>query len=236
LQGSDRPHNWVTYGTFDLPFGPNGLLGSTTKGALAKAIAGWQVGWISTIQSGAPLSITANCGLYTNCTPDIVNGGIDPKSIGVSWTNGAGNGSLFANRYTFTRDPQCNNIASGIQSLCTLQAVVDSKNGTIVLQNPVPGKMGNMGYNTFRNLVRWNVDMSVSKSVAISETKSFRLRADIANIFNHPFASGAPGVSGTRVTYPTAPSMSLAAGSNPLGMYTYKVGGRTLQAMMRFDF
>jgi hypothetical protein len=235
LLSSDRPHNWVTYGTFDLPFGPSRLIGSDTHGALAKAIAGWQIGWITTVQSGAPLSLTANCGLYANCTPDIVNGGIDPSSIGVSWANGAASGSLFSNRYTFTKDPQCNNIASSLQSLCTLQAVVDSTNGNIVLQNPLPGKMGIMGYNTFRNLTRWDVDMSLSKSIAISETKSFRLRADITNVFNHPFASGAPGISGTRITYPTAPATSINGGT-PIGQYTYKVGGRTLQAMARFDF
>jgi hypothetical protein len=235
LQGSDRPHNWVTYGTFDLPFGPNRLVGSSTHGALAKVLAGWQIGWISTVQSGAPLSISANCGLYGNCTPDIVGNGIDPNSVGVSWLDGAQTGSLFGDRYTFTTDPQCNNVDASIRSLCTLQAVVDSTTGNIVLQNPVPGKMGNMGYNTFRNLVRWNVDASLSKSVAIDETKSFRLRVDITNIFNHPFASGSLGASGTRITFPTAPSMSINS-TTPIGQYSYKVGGRTVQAMARFDF
>jgi hypothetical protein len=235
LLDSDRPHNWVTYGNFELPFGPNRLIGTNTHGALAKVIGGWQIGWITTVQSGAPLSISANCGLYGNCTPDIVNGGIDPNSIGVSWPHGADTGSLFGNRYTFTTDPQCNNLDPSLQSLCTLQAVVDSTNGNIVLQNPLPGKMGNMGYNMYRNLVRWNVDMSISKSVAIDETKSFRLRVDITNVFNHPFASGDLGFSGTRITFPTDPSMNIN-GANPIGQYTYKVGGRTLQAMLRFDF
>ncbi len=244
LLDSDRPHNWVTYGTFDLPFGPNRLIGSKSKGALAKTIGGWQVGWITTVQSGAPLNLTTGtagttsnsfCGLYGNCTPDIVNGGIDPAAVAVSWPNGAANGSLFANRYTFTKDPQCNSIDGSIQSLCTLQAIVDSKSGNIVLMNPTPGKQGNMGYNSYRNLVRWNVDMSLSKTVAISESKSFRLRADITNVFNHPFASGTLGSSGTRVTFPTAPSMNVN-GTTPIGQYSYKVGGRTLQAMARFDF
>jgi hypothetical protein len=235
LQGSDRPHNWVTYGTFDLPLGPNRLVGSSTHGALAKVLGGWQIGWISTVQSGAPLSLSANCGLYGNCTPDIVGDGIDPSSIGVSWLDGARSGSLFENRYTFTKDPQCLSIDSSLQSLCTMQAVVDSTTGNIVLQNPWPGKLGNMGYNTFRNLVRWNVDASVSKSVAIDETKSFRLRVDISNIFNHPFASGGLGASGVRITFPTAPDMNIN-GTNPIGQYSYKVGGRTIQAMARFDF
>ena len=95
--------------------------------------------------------------------------------------------------------------------------------------------MGNMGYNTFRNLVRWNVDLSLSKAVSIDESRSFRFRVDITNAFNHPFASGTLGVSGTRIKFPTAPSMNIN-GSTPIGQYTYKVGGRTVQAMVRFDF
>jgi hypothetical protein len=250
IQGSDRPHNWVTYGTFDLPFGPNRWIGSTAKGAAAKVIGGWQVGWISTVQSGAPLALATNCMMYANCTPDIVNGGIDPKSTSINWQPGAADGSYFSqiqsgtqytSRYAFTPDPQCTNtsiVAANIASLCTLQAVYDkAQNNTIVLQNPLPGKMGNMGFNTFRGITRWNVDMSLSKSVAISESKSFRLRADITNVFNHPFASGALGGSGTRIVYPTAPSMTMASGTtNPLGLFSYKVGGRTFQAMARFDF
>jgi hypothetical protein len=249
LQASDRPHNWVTYGTYDLPFGPGGLVGTSLHGAWAKAAGGWQIGWISTVQSGAPLAISANCGLYGNCTPDEVNGGIDPNSTSVDWPHGNANGSLFpfiksgsqyTNRYSFTKDPQCLSIAAGLQSLCTSQAVVDNTNGNIVLQNPWPGKMGTMGFNKFRNLVRWNVDASISKSVAVDESKSFRFRVDITNIFNHPFASGAGatgtgGYSGVRLVFPVAPSMNIN-GTSPLGFYAVKVGGRTVQAMARFDF
>lgn len=250
LSGSDRPHNWVTYGTFDLPFGPNRLIGSSMRGAWAKALGGWQIGWISSVQSGAPLSITTNClSMYANCTPDIVNGGIDPKSTQVDWPHGAANGSLFPltksgdqfiNRYSFTRDPQCSDpsiVAPSLASLCNLQAVVDNTSQKIVLQNPLPGKMGTLGYNTFRNLTRWNIDASVSKSVEITEGVAFRLRADVTNIFNHPFPSGTLGASGTRITFPTAPAMSMTnTATSPLGLYTYKVGGRTFQAMLRVDF
>jgi hypothetical protein len=105
-----------------------------------------------------------------------------------------------------------------------------------VLQNPTPGKKGNMGIYRFRNLTRWNVDMSLSKSVMIRETMGFQLRADFTNIFNHPFASGTPGASGTRITFPTAPSMDINSSTKALGLYDYKVGGRTFQMMMRFNF
>jgi hypothetical protein len=234
LQGSDRPHNWVTFGTIDLPFGPGKLLGKDTHGVLGRVIGGWQMGWITNITSGAPLALTANCGLYGNCAPDAVNGGIDPKSAEVTWIGD--HGTLFADRYTFVPDPQCDSIEASLQPLCrgSLSAIVDSRTGNIVMQNPLPGNMGTAGYNKFRNYTRWNVDMSMSKSVAIDETKSFRLRVDISNMFNHPISSSQPTAAG-RVAVPTAPSMSINGGT-PIGQYTYKVGGRTIQAMARFDF
>ncbi len=237
ILSSDRPHNWVTYGNYDLPFGPGKSLGQSASGALAKIIGGWQIGWITTVQSGAPLNMSAQCGLYDfNCTPDEVNSGFDFDSAGVSWSHGASTGSFFSNRYTFTSDPQCSNVDPSIRSLCTLQAVVDSTNDQIVLQNPVPGKKGNMGIYRFRNLTRWNVDMSLSKAVMFNESMGVRLRADFTNIFNHPFASGAPGASGTRILYPTPPSMNINSSSLALGLYDYKVGTRTFQMMLRFDF
>jgi hypothetical protein len=237
LLDSDRPHNWVTYGNYTLPIGPNRLVGGDTTGVWAKVIGGWQLGWITTVTSGNPLTITANCGLYGNCTPDILNGGIDPDSVGVTWQDGSQTGSLFGDRYTFTTDPRCldsNIVDPSLQALCTLQAVEDSTNGNIVLINPLPGKLGILGYNKYRNQTRWNIDMSMSKSVDLDETKTFRFRVDISNVFNHPFASGTPGEAG-RIEFPTNPSMSINGGA-PLGQYTYKVGTRTIQAMLRFDF
>ncbi len=235
LLPTDRTHNWVTYGTFDLPFGPRRSFGQNLPGALVKILGDWQIGWITTVQSGAPLSITARCGLYAQCTPDVVNEGIDYESVGAYWPHGAPTGNFFAERYTFTRDPQCDEVDPSIRSLCTLQAVVDSKTGKIVLQNPRPGTKGTMGVYKFRNLTRWNVDMSLSKSVRITESKAFRLRADFTNVFNHPIPSGTPFNSGTRIVVPTAPSMDINS-SNALGLFNYKVGGRTFQLMARIDF
>jgi hypothetical protein len=227
LLSSDRTYNWVTFGTYDLPFGR-----SNSRQTLTRAIGGWQLGWIASVIGGAPLALTANCGMYANCTPDAVNGGIDPQSASVSWPNGAANGSLFANRYVSATDPQCAGIWN--PSLCTLTATMDSTTKKIVLQNPMPGKIGTVGYNSFRDHGRWNVDMSMSKSIAITESKSFRFRADFSNIFNHPRASGVSSTSG-RVQNETAPSMGINGGT-PIGYYSEKVGGRTFQVLVHFDF
>jgi len=61
-----------------------------------------------------------------------------------------------------------------------------------------------------------------------------QVRADFSNIFNHPMASGPSSTSG-RVQNATPPSMSINS-TTPLGYYSEKIGSRTFQAMVRFDF
>jgi hypothetical protein len=234
LQQGDRRHNWVTYGNFDLPFGPGKLLGSDTKGAVAQAIGGWQMSWISTITSGQPLSMGAQAMAYGTGTPDLV-GTFNPSAAGITWPSGAPEGNFFAKQYSYTADPQCAGVAASIASLCTLRAVQDSS-GKIIMQNPVPGKLGSMGLMTLTNPSRWNVDMSVSKGFRVTESKWFRFRADISNVFNHALASGTLGSSGTRIVFPTAPNVSINSTTLNFGAFPYKVGGRTFQAMARFDF
>jgi hypothetical protein len=237
LLSGDRRHNWVTYGTFELPFGPGRLIGNSSSGAVARILGGWSMSWISTVQSGAPLTVGAQSGLYGVGTPDVV-GNFDYNSVGVYWPDGAAEGNFFGGHYDYTADPQCANVAPGLQSLCDggLRAIMDTNTGQIVLQNPLPGSRGNMGQNTLVNPMRWNVDASMSKSFAIDETRSFRIRVDFTNLFNHVQPSGTLGASGTRIVFPTAPNVSVNSTTLHFGAFPYKVGGRTFQFMGRFDF
>ena len=98
----------------------------------------------------------------------------------------------------------------------------------------MPGHQGNFGLNRLTGITRWTLDMALSKSVQITEGKSFRIRMDASNILNHPFPSGALGATGTRIVFPTNPSTTLTGGT--FGAFEYKVGGRTFQFMARFDF
>ena len=241
LLASNRTHSWVTYGGWELPFGPGKWIGGSTTGWLSRVAEGWQTSWITSVASGTPLSITANNMLYGNGVPDAVNGGLDMNSVGVYWPHGARSGNYFGNRYTTAVDPVCSSstVATSIQSFCTLNGVKDANSGDFVLVHPAPGKRGNLGLNTLTNIMRWNVDMSVAKSVRLGEERSFRIRLDATNIFNHPFASGggATGVggsSGTRIVFPLSPVTAITSGT--FGAFPIKVGGRTFQFMMRYDF
>lgn len=238
LLAGDRRHNWVTYGGFELPIGPGKLLGRNLTGTAGKMLGGWSMSWVSTVQSGSPMSIGAQSGMYGAGTPDIV-GNFDSNLAAVSWPNGAAQGNLFGGRYGYTADPQCAGVAASLSGLCTLTAVKDLTTGQVVLENPKPGTIGNMGLNTLTNPMRWNVDASLSKSFAVTESKRFSIRADFANVFNHVQPSGTLGNSGTRIVFATAPNVSInQSTTTPLafGAFPYKVGGRTFQFMARFDF
>ncbi|MEJ2109424.1 MAG: TonB-dependent receptor [Acidobacteriota bacterium] len=233
LLPSHRTHNWVTYGGWELPFGHGRLIGDEMHEVLDRIVGGWNLSWIGTVQSGSPLNITAQSMLYGNGVPDLV-GDFDFDSVGTYWPDGASRGDYFGNKYEVVTDPQCLAIDPSIQSTCTLTAVADKATGEIVLQNPVPGDTGSIGRGRLRNLTRWNVDMAISKMFRIDESRSFRLRLDASNVFNKVFASGGLGGTGTRIVFPTSPNTDI--NSSSFGWMPYKVGGRTFQMMLRFDF
>jgi hypothetical protein len=228
LLPSNRAHAWVTYGSYDLPF-----LKNQTSGLVKRLLDGWQTSWITRVQSGQPLSITAQSMLYANGVPDVV-GNFDFNDVGTLWPHGAKQGDYFSNKYVAVRDPQCNNVATVLQSLCTLEAIALASDPTqLVFATPAPGKQGNFGRNRIVSPTRWFVDMAISKYIRISEGKSVNIRVDATNILNHPTESGTLGSSGMRLVFPTPPITAIGA---TFGDLPYKVGGRTFQFMARFTF
>jgi hypothetical protein len=57
-KGNERAHDFRLNGTAELPFGPNKLLFPNSSGWFARAIERWQLGFIFTLSSGAPQSLT----------------------------------------------------------------------------------------------------------------------------------------------------------------------------------
>ena len=88
--------------------------------------------------------------------------------------------------------------------------------------------------------------MAMSKSIRITEGKTLQIRMDATNIFNHgqPTAGASQsGVVRTRVPGPPAATMGSyydatdgSFAQRPLGYLSSKVGARTFQAKVRFDF
>jgi hypothetical protein len=148
-------------------------------------------------------------------------------------------------------DPQCGAVtnlqnlsglvpATGAPTLrCTLQALamavptgttgaVDrvfndgvTRPSVVVLQNPQPGKRGNLGQNTVIGLGSYRFDMNLGKTFRVTESKSLVVRFDAQNVLNHP--------------QPGNPSLAMNS-TTPWGQITTKTGGRLFQGTLRFNF
>jgi len=190
-------HDFCSYGTIELPFGPGKLLLRNSSGWLARLAEGWQTSFIVNLSTGQPVSIASTyqnptnttttpnpTGLYGGSVPDVV-GPFSSKGFGkVVWNGDSGN--FFGDKFGKVLDPQCSAIATELKAYCTLQAVTDAKTGQILLQNPKPGTRGTLGRNTLELPGQWNFDAAMSKTVRITETKTLQVRFDATNVFNHP--------------------------------------------------
>jgi hypothetical protein len=217
LQSTHRAHAFRSYGTFELPFGPNRLLGGNSSGWMARLIEGWEVGAILNLTSGAPLTIGAVNTLYSNGRPDIV--GAFPRRSETVWNDGGRFGNFFDQQYQRVQDPQCRALASSLTRWCTNNALADA-NGNIVLQHPGPGQSGSLGLNTIEGPGSWDFDMNIQKTVRLHEARTLTFRMDAQNIFNHPT--------------PGNPNLNLNSGT--FGEVTTKTGERVVQAQLRFEF
>ena len=65
------------------------------------------------------------------------------------------------------------------------RAITDSQ-GRLLLVNPAPGTIGNLGLRWITGPSSIGLDMNLIKRVAIDEVKEFELRIDAVNILNHP--------------------------------------------------
>jgi hypothetical protein len=197
LAGNHVSHDFRSFGTFELPIGPNKLLLPNSSGWLARVVEGWQTSFIINASTGQPGSIVAANMLYGNGVADIVSP-IDVKAGRVAWNGQSGTyfGSGTLNRVT---DPQCLEVqgtpatlttpATGLQALCNLQAVRNAATGQIVFQNPRPGNRGTVGRQTVSLPGNWSFDAAMGKTLRLTESKSFQIRLDATNILNHPGVS-----------------------------------------------
>ncbi len=237
VTGSDRRHVFTSYGTVELPFGPNRWLFGNSSGPLARFLESWQASWVVNLTSGSPVNWTATSMLYGTGVPDQV-GEFPFDKMGVYWENGARRGNYFQNSLTFVNDPQRNLITTknNLRNLSDLTAVADV-DGNVILQNPLPGMRGNFGFNRLYYAGSWNADMAISKSIRFGESKGVQFRVDAKNIFNHPMPGTYTALTpGSPSAYAGAPTLNLSGGSTYAGDITSKVGQRTFQARIRFNF
>jgi hypothetical protein len=186
MQSDTRIHDFRTNGTFELPMGPNKWLLPNSSGVLAKIVERWQMGWIVNLNSGQPMSITAQNMLYALGTPDIV-GPFPTRKGDVQFVGDTGY-YLPKDAYVPVDDPQCAGVTTlqNLRTNCTIDAIAEAATGQIVLQNPKPGTRGTLGQATMEGPGAWRFDANLMKTFTISESKTVQIRMDATNVFNHP--------------------------------------------------
>ncbi len=246
LLASNRSHSLTSYGTYTLPFGPNGRFLRNMNGAWKKLADGWQLSWVFNATSGLPGSVTGTERLWGGTRMDRV-GPFDPKSGEVSWKEGDEHGYFFGKeKYMKISDPQCNYLDPSLRGACStrIKAIAlisgfDANGqpvaGDVVFQHPQPGTEGNFDPNTLTGPGRWSFDMAMGKSVEFMEGKRIELRVDAQNIFNHPTPTNSFLVRNARFTILYNPNFALN-NSDPFGYLSDKGGHRTFQAKIRLSF
>jgi hypothetical protein len=168
----NRDKTFIFNGTYELPFGKGKRFAGGASGALNYIIGGWQITNTLNISSGLPFTPTVSeCNTDTGpCLPNN-NGGF---SVGA--------GSFDPINHTVTYFKQLPSTLSAYNvgdSTCT------SKGTGPYTLGPCGG-FGFAGRNSLRGPGGWKDDLSVMKSLPLTERFRAQFRMDAFNVFNHP--------------------------------------------------
>jgi hypothetical protein len=203
LLGVNRTNIITSNATYDLPFGKDRTFLANAPGWADRIVNGWQVSSIATWTSGAPLLWSGTGGLYNSIlnTPDqlgkIPKGQIFKGPGYVSyWNSLKGCGPVASTVVPVgSAAGPCSSPSpvpsfggdTSLPGRYTNQVLEDSSNN-ILVQNAAPGELGHMPFylpNTF-GPGTLSFNMAATKTVRISEGKTFTLRADAVNVLNKP--------------------------------------------------
>jgi hypothetical protein len=217
-----RTHSFKGHGTWELPFGPNRLLLAGAPGWIHRIVEGWNVSGIFSWNSGQPLSITTTRRTLDSRaninTPDLV--GTLPDDLG-KVRRGDGFVEFFEGLSTQRASLPNFGGNTTVAGRFTNNVVVDSA-GNVILQNPDPGRAGNLGLllSGIEGPARLGLDMALQKRIRLTEGTMFTVRADAVNVLNRPIWQN--------------PNTDI--NSTTFGRITAAGGTRTITMNARIDF
>ena len=196
-------------GVWELPFGNGKAFLSHGSRLVNRIVGGWQVGAILTILSGPPLGFTgANTVNLNNANGGLV---VPVASLnGLAAVDKVGSGVTYFGTLHQVADPSIANIttANNIRGQSTLFAMANSS-GQIVLENPLPGQLGGLGFGSLRGPGLFNLDLNLIKRIQLTEKVLLQLQADALSATNTP-QFGAPNTS---IDSPSFGTITTATGS-----------------------
>src|SRR5215471_4164061 len=211
-----RPHRFVVSYQYELPFKANGAMG--------KAVQGWAVGGLTTLQSGTPVTLFDNRAgsIYGTPGSGTVEQGMSRAQIcpGFTYSQIATPGDV-KDRLGSASNPSATRFFNA-SAFCAPPVIGDGFD------------FGNAGVGVVRGPNQNNSDFQVTKLTRIGERQSLQFRAEFFNLFNHAqFAL--PG-------YTTAPNNFsnngplFTSGAN-FGLITQtSVAPRLIQLALKYQF
>ncbi|MBI1764778.1 MAG: TonB-dependent receptor, partial [Acidobacteria bacterium] len=161
---TDRTHVIVLTNLYELPVGKGKKFLGNASRAANLIVGGWQINQSTNLSSGLPFSLS-----YQNCGDDRDAG---PCRVNVTGDVATGDGSLDAagRRIWFTP-------ASAVL------AAPGATNG--IFTRPTRGTLGTSGRNAFRGPWYWQTDLSLTKSLIVTERIRGTFHWEMFNFFNH---------------------------------------------------
>jgi hypothetical protein len=206
---TDVRHLVAISATYELPLGRGRFLFSSTSPLLDRTISGWSLSTIASLQSGFPFS------------PQL---GYNPTGSGD------------------TRNPVRPNVNSNftgnLYSRGDTRARVTQFFNPAAYSAPIYGTIGNVGRDTLTGPGYTDWDLSLLKSMRLSESTRLQFRAEFFNILNHTnlqtpnevvYTSGPS--QGTTANQTAAPVLSPTA-----GVVTAAATSRQIQLALKFLF
>ena len=156
----DRRHAFQGDWVWELPLGRGKTWLHDINSTLNRAVGGWSLSGIFTLQSGRPFTVFSGAYTYSDSqmTPASCNG-CTPGMGHLNWQGGAPYAPGAA-LYYFTADQQSQ------------------------FYQPPAGQMANLGRNFFRLPHNFNIDAALGKKFQVTERQDLQLRLEVQNLTN----------------------------------------------------
>jgi|CXWL01.1.fsa_nt_gi hypothetical protein len=178
----DQTQRFIANGVYDLPFGRGRTWLNGTNGFVDRAVGGWSIGLIGTWATGTPFHIASGRTTFNNSAANI-----GAQLVGITFEEFKKNVGIYNTPAgMFFINPALLNI--------TTNAAGQATNSTLkpgLLAAPAPGTFGNFPVNSLSGPDYYNVDLSVTKRIPITERVRFEIKSTFINVLNHTnFAFG----------------------------------------------
>jgi hypothetical protein len=233
----DQTHIITGYFNYQLPVGRGKQFGKDASPVVNAIIGNWQISGIVSLHSGNALTLndfggwgaygdhsgTNSIGPYTLANLPNCNGPINIDNKFVPFSGGVAAHIQWFDTSNISAVPNANVLTTFTNTGTAANPVVGVQSGPTSVGG---GTFGTCSVGNIRGPWTKNLDMSLQKEVAIGERRSFQLRLDAFNAFNHPIWTFSGGPAGG----------SFDSASGQLGQITGSQGARQVQLALKFLF